>query len=130
MPYHEVMTPDFPANVNLDARADQAADKIGEAIAKLDEAMSERFSDVFPATTLGGYFVASQSQPGVWYLLVVHHEQPTIRLACPCPHGRRITEGYATTACRHMKRLLAYTQAEEARLKRPAMEVNKSALVD
>lgn len=103
---------------------------VDEAIATAEKALADRFSDVIPVTTRGGYMVASASQSGAWWLLQVHHEKTGIRVECPCPAGARISEGFTDNMCRHMKRLLAYTEAEEARLRRPSAPPAISALVD
>lgn len=88
------------------------------------------FPDVIPATDRGGYLVASESQPGAWWLV----ECVPGRLVCPCKRGAQIERERgdvgAPAFCRHGRRLLAYTAAESAAAKRPSASANVSALVD
>lgn len=103
---------------------------VDQAIAKVEEAIADRFTDVIPATTRGGYLIASASRPGLWWMVQVISERPESRIVCPCEHGQRIADGISEKPCRHMQRLLAFTKAEEARLRRPAAPANVSAMVD
>lgn len=88
------------------------------------------FDDVIPATERGGYLVASASTEGSWWLVQV----VTGRLVCPCPKGRQIEREQgdvgAPRFCRHGRRLLAYTAAQNAAATRPSAPTNVSALVD
>jgi len=86
------------------------------------------FDDVIPATTKGGYLVASASTKGVWWFVEVH---PGL-LVCHCPGARSLPRSLPgrSIRCRHAKRLLAFTAAQEAEKARPVMAVNPSAFVD
>lgn len=98
----------------------------------------DSFDDVIPATERGGYLVSSVSQPGAWWLVQVFPG----RLECPCPRGRQITNGQALALsvggarlaqrvfCRHGKRLLAFTAAQDAANRRPTAPANVAGLVD
>lgn len=83
------------------------------------EAVHEAFPDIIEATDRGGYLVASESQPGAWWLVQVLPG----RLLCPCQGGQRIEAQVGAIGsprfCRHGKRLLAYTTAMNQATARP-----------
>lgn len=84
-----------------------------------------QFPDVKPAQG-GGYFVHSASSIGVWYeLKLAPHDGATV-IICSCPAGR----ARPGKACRHVRRLHAYTKALDAMHARPVYPPNVSALVD
>lgn len=76
--------------------------------------------DVIPATERGGYLVASESQPGVWWFVTVLPG----RLVCPCPRGAQIERERgdvgAPAFCRHGRRVLAFTDAQGIAARRPS----------
>lgn len=103
-----------------------------DAIAAAEDALGRPPSDVIPVTTHGGYMVRSRSQPDMWRLVKINHGASTApeRIECDCPAGVRIAEGYTDKPCRHMQRVLAYTKAENDRLRRPAAPPAANALCD
>jgi hypothetical protein len=65
----------------------------------------------------GGYFVASRSTPGAWWLVAGR--------SCSCPAGQAGAE-----RCVHRRQVAAFVAAIDADHRRPTAPPNVSALVD